>query len=210
MVATMAAHHRSKGKYVCCRCDGQEGCRRGCATIGGLTAHCIHCDKINQRSTQGERPQGSVDQDELKTRQGCQPQGPHHGPGSSGYRMMGGTKDCGKTCRICRESGPEGAGQVSCELGRSACEKDEEPGGAACLLKGGRECYYEISKIRRCSICLRSGHLSNSCPDADDSASRVRPLWTPTLAAQPGVCCARCSTFGHTEAGCCVPAAAGD
>ena len=32
--ATMAAYHRSEGKYMCCRCDGREGCRRGCASIG--------------------------------------------------------------------------------------------------------------------------------------------------------------------------------
>ena len=48
VVTALAAHHRSRGKYVCCRCDGQEGCRRGCATIGGLTAHCVHCVEINQ------------------------------------------------------------------------------------------------------------------------------------------------------------------
>ena len=166
MVAEVAAHHRLKGKCVCCRCSGQEGCRRGCTTIGGLAAHCVHCVKMNQSSSQD------------------------------------GTKDCGETCRICRESGMGEPEQASNMKSRSACEKD---GGAARLVGSHQECYYELSQVRRCAVCLRTGHLTSSCPEAEESAPRRRPSWTPTLAAQPGVCCARCSTLGHTEAHCWVP-----
>ena len=192
VVATLAAHHRSKGKYVCCRCDGQEGCRRGCATIGGLTAQCVHCVKIHHPSSSKGQPGSSDSRDEVGMREACR-------------ICRRGSWQPKDHRRIEEFGGPKGAKQVLGGLGQLACEKGEELGGAPCVTEEVEECCCGVIEVRRCRHCLRLGHSSDKCPDAEELGPMARPSCTPTLVAQPGVCCARCSTLGHTEARCWVP-----